>query len=129
MAGRRQSMKCRSIPVKLFWQTCLEEYEPLDVFISRDGAWHTAGLEKSPYQILKTIDVTVNALHGAYGEDGAVQKLLENFGIPYTGSDSMASALGMSKVMSKNIFNLYGLKTPQYIVVDKGENQNILIKK
>ena len=106
-----------------------EEYEPLDVFISRDGAWHTAGLEKSPYQILKTIDVTVNALHGAYGEDGAVQKLLENFGIPYTGSDSMASALGMSKVMSKNIFNLYGLKTPQYIVVDKGENQNILIKK
>ncbi len=106
-----------------------EEYEPLDVFISKDGIWHTGGLEKKPYDILKTIDVAVNAMHGAYGEDGAVQKFLENFGIPYTGSDSMASALGMNKIMSKNIFNNYNLKTPQYIIVDKDENQNILIKK
>lgn len=102
-----------------------DEYEPLDIFISKDGIWHTAGLEKPPYDILKTADVVFNAMHGSYGEDGTVQKLLENFGIPYTGSDSMASALGMNKIMSKNIFEKYGLKTPQYILIEKNEEDDI----
>ncbi|OHA94134.1 MAG: hypothetical protein A3E02_01115 [Candidatus Zambryskibacteria bacterium RIFCSPHIGHO2_12_FULL_38_34] len=95
-----------------------EEYEPLDIFVSKDGIWHSSGLEKDPYTILKTVDVVVNAMHGFYGEDGTVQKFLENFGIPYTGSDSISSALGMNKVMSKNIFNHAGLKTPHHIMVD-----------
>ncbi len=104
-----------------------EEYEPLDIFISEDGAWHTTGLEKNPYNILRTVDVVVNAMHGAYGEDGKVQKFMENFGIPYTGSDSMASAIGMNKVMSKNIFNNYGLKTPHHIIVNIDENEDNLM--
>ena len=36
-----------------------EEYEPIDIFISKDGAWHAGGLEKNPYKILKTIDVAI----------------------------------------------------------------------
>ncbi len=99
-----------------------EEYEPLDIFISKEGAWHMSGIQKEPYDILKTIDMAVNALHGSYGEDGTLQKLLEGFGIPFTGSDSIASALGMNKVMSKNIFNNYGLKTPKHIIINKDEN-------
>ena len=95
-----------------------DEYEPLDIFISKDGAWHTSGQQKNPYDILKTIDVVVNALHGAYGEDGKVQKFLENFGVPYTGSSSIASALGMNKEMSKNVFIQNGLKTPHYLMLD-----------
>jgi D-alanine-D-alanine ligase len=102
-----------------------EEYEPVDIFISQDGAWHTAGLEKNPYDILKTIDVVVNALHGAYGEDGTVQKLLESFGIPYTGSTSVSSAFGMNKIMSKNIFKNYGLKTPHYIIIEKADDGGV----
>jgi D-alanine-D-alanine ligase len=94
-----------------------EEYEPLDIFVSKDNVWHTSGLEKDPYKILKTVDVVINAMHGAYGEDGTVQKYLENFGIPYTGSDSISSALGMNKIMSKNVFNNAGLKTPHHIMV------------
>jgi D-alanine-D-alanine ligase len=101
-----------------------EEYEPLDIFISKNGAWHTSGLEKDPYKILKTVDVVVNAMHGSYGEDGTVQRFLENFGISYTGSDSISSALGMNKVMSKDIFSRSGLKTPHYIVIDASENSN-----
>ncbi len=104
-----------------------EEFEPLDIFISKDGAWHARGLEKSPYDILKTVDVVVNALHGAYGEDGTVQKLLEQFNIPYTGSDSIASALGMNKIMSKDIFNRYGFKTPHHILIN--ENEKNLVSK
>ena len=96
-----------------------EEYKPLDIFISKDGVWHTGGVEKDPHKILQKIDVAVNAMHGAYGEDGSVQKLCEHFNVPYTGSDSMASALGMNKIMSKNIFNRYGLKVPQHMVINK----------
>src|SRR5262245_18539767 len=47
------------------------------------------------------IDVAFIALHGTYGEDGAIQGLLEIFGIPYTGSGVMASALAMDKLKSK----------------------------
>jgi len=99
-----------------------EEYDPLDIFISKEGVWHMSGIEKNPYKILKTVDVVINAMHGAYGEDGTVQKYLENFGIPYTGSDSMASALSMNKIMSKDIFNRFGLKTPHHVLIEKSED-------
>lgn len=102
-----------------------EEYESLDVFISKDGIWHIDGLEKNPYKILRTIDVAMNALHGSYGEDGTVQKLLENFHIPYTGSDSISSAIGMNKILSKNVFNQHGLKTPHYIIIEKDDVMKI----
>ncbi|MEK7635366.1 MAG: hypothetical protein AAB446_02985 [Patescibacteria group bacterium] len=98
-----------------------EEYEPLDIFISKDGEWHARGLQKNPYDILKTIDVAINAMHGAYGEDGTVQKILEHFHVPYTGSNSIASALSMNKKMTKEIFNRQGLKTPHHIVINRDE--------
>ena len=62
------------------------------------------------------IDVAFLALHGRYGEDGCVQGLLELLGIPYTGSDVLASALAMHKVKAKEIFRLHNLPTPAYYV-------------
>jgi D-alanine-D-alanine ligase len=53
-----------------------------------------------------------NALHGAYGEDGKVQNILEIHGIPFSGSDSMTSAIGMNKSLSKKVFRAHGIKTP-----------------
>lgn len=101
-----------------------DEYEPLDILISKEGVWHIGGLEKNPHDILKSVDVVVNAMHGGYGEDGTVQKFLEDFGVPYTGSNSLASALGMNKIMAKNIFSNHGLKTPHHIAVAKDEDNN-----
>jgi D-alanine-D-alanine ligase len=63
------------------------------------------------------IEVAFNALHGRYGEDGCVQGLLELLGIPYTGSDVLASALAMHKVKAKEIFRLCNLPTPPYQVL------------
>jgi D-alanine-D-alanine ligase len=63
------------------------------------------------------IEVAFLALHGRYGEDGCVQGLLELLGIPYTGSDVLASALAMNKVKAKQIFRLHNLPTPPYYVV------------
>ncbi len=58
-----------------------------------------------------------NALHGGAGENGALQGLLQCAGIPYTGSGVLASALGMDKLRSKQLFEAVGLKTPPYAVL------------
>jgi D-alanine-D-alanine ligase len=58
------------------------------------------------------------ALHGRFGEDGAMQGVLETLGIPYTGSGVMASAIGMDKVMTKRIWQSHGLPTPRFLVLD-----------
>lgn len=60
------------------------------------------------------IDVAFIALHGLYGEDGAVQGLLEMLQIPYTGSGVLASALAMDKLKAKELFRLYNVPTPPY---------------
>src|SRR5574341_293812 len=52
----------------------------------------------------KGVEVAFNALHGKFGEDGAVQGLLEVMGVPYTGSGVLASALGMNKIFAKAFF-------------------------
>lgn len=65
------------------------------------------------------IEFAFIALHGRYGEDGAVQGMLEIMGIPYTGSGIAASALGMSKIFSKKIFEFHKLPVGQYIILEK----------
>lgn len=67
------------------------------------------------------IDVAFMALHGAPGEDGTVQAILELQGIRYTGSGVLASALAMDKAMSKRVFEHYGIGTPRWFVVNAGE--------
>jgi D-alanine-D-alanine ligase len=63
------------------------------------------------------IEVAFIALHGRWGEDGCVQGLLEMLGIPYTGSDVLASALAMHKAKAKELFRLHNLPTPAYYVL------------
>lgn len=58
-----------------------------------------------------------NALHGTYGEDGAVQGLCSCLGLPCTGSGILASALAMDKVMSKRIFESNGVPTPRWALL------------
>ncbi len=57
-------------------------------------------------------------LHGPGGEDGQMQAVLEVMGIPYTGSEVLASALAMDKLRSKMILEAAGLPTPDYMVLD-----------
>ncbi|MEM9070938.1 MAG: D-alanine--D-alanine ligase [Myxococcota bacterium] len=67
------------------------------------------------------IDVAFIALHGTYGEDGCIQGLLEVLGIPYTGSDVLASALAFDKVKAKELFRLYNVPTPPYYTLSAGD--------
>lgn len=67
--------------------------------------------------IKEKIDAAFIALHGKYGEDGAIQGLLEIIGIPYTGSGVLASAMSINKVLAKKIFMLNKIPTPEFAVV------------
>ena len=60
------------------------------------------------------MDVAFLALHGRLGEDGCVQGVLEVLGIPYTGSDVLASALAMDKLKAKELFRHHNVPTPPY---------------
>ena len=65
-----------------------------------------------------TPDAVFNALHGRFGEDGAIQGVLDWLGIPYTHSGVRASALAMDKAAAKAMFAAAGLPVAHGRVVD-----------
>jgi D-alanine-D-alanine ligase len=97
-------------------------HQPFDIFISKDGTWHMHGIPRSPDRILKHLDVVWNGLHGAYGEDGTVQGILSQFGIPFTGSDRFSSAIAMNKALAKERLAAAGAKVPVHAIVREGED-------
>ena len=105
-----------------------ETYEPLDIFISKEGEWHREGLAHEPHRALQYADVVWNALHGVYGEDGQVQRVLEGLQIPFTGSSAVASALAMNQDMAKRLYQKHNLPTPAYeIFTEDSLNEDRLI--
>ena len=77
-------------------------------------------------------NIIFNALHGQFGEDGYIQSILENFGIPYTHSGIAASAKAMDKYISKKLFIKNKILTPKFLKFsfDKSKVElNTLIKK
>lgn len=86
----------------------------------QESGWDAVAIDWKPgtnlAQLLEQAKAAVvwNALHGTYGEDGAVQGLTSCLGIPCTGSGILASALAMDKVMSKRIFESNGVPTPRW---------------
>jgi len=87
-------------------------YSVVEVDVQRDVAQRL---------LEERIDVAFIALHGRYGEDGCIQGLLESMHIPYTGSGVLASAVGMEKVFSKQVFLARGIPTPPYRSFDTVE--------
>jgi D-alanine-D-alanine ligase len=66
-----------------------------------------------------SVEVVFIALHGKYGEDGAVQGLLDYIGAPYTGSGVLASAIGMNKVAFKRAIDHLGVKVPKWQIYEE----------
>lgn len=100
-----------------------DKYTPYDILITKDGVWHINGVPTSVHKLRDEVDVIFNALHGAYGEDGKVQRMLEELSIPYTGSGPVASAIGMNKVLAKKSFRVGDeIKTPLYRTITKKDN-------
>ncbi len=63
-------------------------------------------------------DVVLSGLHGGWGEDGALQSLLEIVGIPYVGSGPRASMIAMDKQLCKLVMRENGLAVPRGVVIN-----------
>jgi len=69
----------------------------------------------------RKIEIAFIALHGGYGENGAIQGMLEIMGIPYTGSGVLASALAMDKEATKKVFHYHNIPMPAFKIVQSSE--------
>lgn len=99
-------------------------YEARDILIDKKGAWHMDGVPFSAHDIASKIDVAFNALHGTYGEDGKIQAFLETHRMPFTGSGSLASAVGMNKILTKKALASHGIKSPYWTEVSSDRVRN-----
>ena len=77
----------------------------------RQGLVSSAGMQNSG----ETLDVVIPVVHGTYGEDGTLQGLLELANIPYVGAGVLASAVGMDKIVQKQLFAEAGLPIVKYV--------------
>jgi D-alanine-D-alanine ligase len=83
-----------------------------DVFGSDVSPTDLSGLDKP-------CDVVFPVLHGEFGESGELQEILEQRRLPFVGSGSKASRLGMDKVLTKQAWERAGLPTPPYFTQDR----------
>ena len=90
------------------------EYSHKDIVISKQGEWLDEGKVKRPEIALEGIDVVFIALHGEYGEDGQVQRIMERLNIPFTGSRSMSSAIAFNKELTKQTLRDHGILMPRH---------------
>jgi D-alanine---(R)-lactate ligase len=121
----------------------LDKYEPLYIGITKSGAWRLCEapdsdwengsarpavlspdrsapgllvLDGSRYEAVG-LDVVLPVLHGRFGEDGAIQGLLELSGIPYAGCDIQSSAVCMDKSLAYIVAGSAGIATPNFWTV------------
>ncbi len=102
-----------------------ELYDARDLFISRDGQWHLHGAPVTPEKALRGVDVAFNVIHGEYGEDGQLQRILDATAVPYTGSDAFASALAFNKQHTKDVVSKIGIKTAHSFLLDREATEDI----
>jgi D-alanine--(R)-lactate ligase len=126
----------------------IEKYEPVYIGITPSGEWKLCDgpgadwengggrpavlspdpsahglllLEDGKYETIR-LDVVLPLLHGKFGEDGAVQGLLELSGIPYAGCDIQSSALCMDKSLTYMVARSAGIATPNFWIVTADED-------
>ncbi len=75
------------------------------------------------------IDVVFIAMHGTYGEDGTIQKLLDLANIPYTGSKTLSSAIAIDKEMTKKLLIGKSIPLPKHTIITKKDNPKKYLEK
>jgi D-alanine-D-alanine ligase len=89
-------------------------YHVKDIVITKKGDWLDSGFVKPPHVALEGIDRVFIALHGEYGEDGALQRILSQHRIPFTGSNALTSSIAFNKLLTKDMLRRHGIQTPAY---------------
>ncbi len=79
------------------------------------------------FELPKDIDLAFLAIHGTFGEDGQLQQILENRGVPYTGDGVKESWTAFDKIESKKKFEAAGVTTPRWQVIGANEKPTLPI--
>jgi D-alanine-D-alanine ligase len=77
------------------------------------------------FALPKDVDLAFITIHGTFGEDGQLQKILEERGVPYTGDGVEASLAAFDKILSKQKFREHNVVTPEWEVVEIGQRPMI----
>ncbi|MBY0310007.1 D-alanine--D-alanine ligase [Patescibacteria group bacterium] len=101
-------------------------YMVKDIIITRQGEWLDQGFVRNPEQLINGIDVAFLALHGAYGEDGTVQKIFERHRIPFTGSRSFPSAVAFNKILTKRALESHGIKMAKHQQLSQNDVTDVI---
>lgn len=100
-------------------QRALEDagFEAIDMLLDKEGVLHIKGIPADMEKAQHSVDMVWNALHGRFGEDGGIQELLDSYGIPYSGSGKVASALAFNKEKAKEQAKALGINVPPHLLV------------
>jgi D-alanine-D-alanine ligase len=79
------------------------------------------------FQLPAGVELAFIALHGTFGEDGQVQQILEDRGVPYTGEGVRESELAFNKIRSKEAFQQHDVPTPYWQIILAGQRPTIPI--
>lgn len=91
--------------------------------ISQAGAAEVVQVDIRDENFVIPPDVALafNMIHGTFGEDGRLQQILEERGVPYTGEGKETSRVTFDKILSKEQFTAHGVQTPEYEVIRPGQ--------
>jgi D-alanine-D-alanine ligase len=78
-------------------------------------------VQDSNFLLPADVDLAYNMIHGTFGEDGQIQEILEQLGIPYTGEGIAGSRIAFDKILSKRRFDEHGVPTGRWHVITAGE--------
>lgn len=97
-----------------------DNYEVSEYLISKEGKWTPRAISPEPGGN-EGIDVVFPVLHGTFGEDGAIQGLLEMAELPYVSAGVLASSVSMDKEVMKRLCRERGLPVVDYVTVLRGD--------
>lgn len=96
-------------------------YPHKDIIITKKGEWLEMGIQRQPEKALEAVDSVFIALHGEFGEDGQVQRILQRMNIPFTGSNALASAIAFNKELTKQTLRDHGINMAKHRRVSREE--------
>ncbi len=79
------------------------------------------------FALPKDVDLAFITIHGTFGEDGQLQKILEERCVPYTGDGVEASRAAFNKILSKEKFREHNVVTPEWEVIEVGQRPTISV--
>jgi len=88
---------------------------------------HEVDVKGANFEMPAGTELAFIALHGTFGEDGQVQRILESRGVPYTGEGIDQSELAFDKIRSKEAFQQHAIPTPYWQIITGGQRPTIPI--